>query len=244
MAGLPWFPFYPADFLLGTIEWDSTPHGMALRGAYIWLLCIQWDKGWVSQEAFFLAVRDFEESDTLLLKQKFTLKDGRYYNERLATEREKTLNFHEKQRKNGALGGRPVKNPVVSFGLSQINPTANPNKTQTKPNHNHNHSHNQNHKNKKKDKEQECPNTRVEFEYFYQAYPKKQKKEKAWESWQKIMENGAAVPITQILEAVELWKKVPQWTKDKGQFIPMPATWLNNRGWEDKIEELQGDKYV
>ena len=92
-------------------------------------------------------------------------------------------------------------------------------------------------KEKEKEKEQECPNTRVDFEYFYQAYPKKQKKEKAWESWQKIMGNGA-VPLHQILGAVERWKQVPQWTKEKGQFIPMPATWLNNRGWEDEIEEL------
>ena len=94
----------------------------------------------------------------------------------------------------------------------------------------------------KKNKEEEekklsCPKSRVEFETFYQAYPKKQKKEKAWESWQKI--NPSAFTFDMILQAINRWKRSPQWTKEKGQFIPMPATWLNNAGWNDEVEDLE-----
>ena len=41
--------------------------------------------------------------------------------------------------------------------------------------------------------------------------------------------------MEQILNAVEIQKQSDQWTKDGGQFIPLPATWLNNSRWEDDV---------
>ena len=37
------------------------------------------------------------------------------------------------------------------------------------------------------------------------------------------------------MSAIEAQKKSPQWTKDGGQFIPHPATWLNGKRWEDQV---------
>jgi hypothetical protein len=37
-----------------------------------------------------------------------------------------------------------------------------------------------------------------------------------------------------MVSSVKVWKNSQQWTKDNGQFIPMPATWLNGRRWEDE----------
>jgi hypothetical protein len=37
---------------------------------------------------------------------------------------------------------------------------------------------------------------------------------------------------------VKVWKNSQQWTKDGGQFIPMPATWLNGRRWEDETPKV------
>ena len=43
-----------------------------------------------------------------------------------------------------------------------------------------------------------------------------------------------------ILTKIEEFKKSDDWRKEKGKFIPHPASWLNGRRWEDegiKIED-------
>ena len=37
-----------------------------------------------------------------------------------------------------------------------------------------------------------------------------------------------------MLKAVEAQRKWPQWQKKGGDFIPMPATWLNQKRWQDE----------
>ena len=62
---------------------------------------------------------------------------------------------------------------------------------------------------------------------------------KAFESWMKIdLENGK---VEKILKAVERQSKLPQWIKDKGQFIPHPTTWLNQERWEDTITDARNE---
>ena len=39
-----------------------------------------------------------------------------------------------------------------------------------------------------------------------------------------------------MLDAIKCAKKTEEWQKEKGKYIPYPATWLNARGWEDEIE--------
>ena len=38
-----------------------------------------------------------------------------------------------------------------------------------------------------------------------------------------------------MLNAIETAKQSMQWNKDNGQYIPNPATWLNQKRWEDEI---------
>ena len=42
--------------------------------------------------------------------------------------------------------------------------------------------------------------------------------------------------VEAMLRALDWQKHLPEWTKDGGQFIPYPATWLNARRWEDEPE--------
>ncbi len=43
-----------------------------------------------------------------------------------------------------------------------------------------------------------------------------------------------APPLEAVLQALA-WQVVsPQWTRDDGQYIPLPTTWLNRGGWEDE----------
>lgn len=38
-----------------------------------------------------------------------------------------------------------------------------------------------------------------------------------------------------MLAALAQQKKSPQWVKDGGEFIPHPATWLNQGRWQDEV---------
>lgn len=71
------------------------------------------------------------------------------------------------------------------------------------------------------------------FEQFWVAYPKKQSKGDAERAWDKL--NPDERLAEQILQAVQRAKTSDQWTKEGGQFIPYPATWLRGKGWLDEV---------
>lgn len=45
------------------------------------------------------------------------------------------------------------------------------------------------------------------------------------------------VPLETLVTAVERQKCSDQWTQNNGQFIPHPATWLNQGRWDDELPE-------
>ena len=72
------------------------------------------------------------------------------------------------------------------------------------------------------------------FEIFWAAYPKKTSKPAATKAWAKLKPNEETVRT--MLAAIEEAKKTTDWQKDGGKYVPYPATWLNNRRWEDARE--------
>jgi hypothetical protein len=68
------------------------------------------------------------------------------------------------------------------------------------------------------------------FEKFWSAYPRKEGKQKAKAAFEKVN-----VPLDVLLNAIEQQKESAQWSKDNGQFIPHPTTWLNGKRWEDEV---------
>ena len=78
-----------------------------------------------------------------------------------------------------------------------------------------------------------------DFEIFWQAYPKKDAKKDALAAWQKVK-----APLETILEAIERKRGSEDWTKAKGQFIPLPATWLNGKRWEDQASDNKGISHI
>ncbi|MBD5111108.1 MAG: hypothetical protein HDT42_01030 [Ruminococcaceae bacterium] len=75
----------------------------------------------------------------------------------------------------------------------------------------------------------------VNFEKFWSSYPKKIAKQQALNAWNKI--NPDEELTAKILASLERQKKSVQWTKDNGQYIPYPVTWLNGKRWEDEPQE-------
>ena len=68
------------------------------------------------------------------------------------------------------------------------------------------------------------------FDRFWAAYPKKVGKGAAEKAFSKAPINGH---LADVLSALDRQKQSEQWRRDGGQFIPNPATWLNQRRWED-----------
>ena len=82
--------------------------------------------------------------------------------------------------------------------------------------------------------EDECPISPKPpkgFEEFWDAYPRKSGKGAAEKAYGRIKSHYALLP--KMLSALEVQKQSEQWTRDGGQYIPNPATWLNQRRWED-----------
>lgn len=88
----------------------------------------------------------------------------------------------------------------------------------------------------KKSKEKETPvngHLKNSFNRFWGMYPRKTSKQKAWESWIKLKPDEHL--LKQICDSVDAHKKTPDWQKENGTFIPYPATFLNQKRWEDEI---------
>lgn len=69
------------------------------------------------------------------------------------------------------------------------------------------------------------------FATFWQAYPRKDAKAGAQKAWRALKPDDALLGV--ILEALERAKTSEAWRKEGGQFIPLPATWIRGRRWED-----------
>lgn len=72
------------------------------------------------------------------------------------------------------------------------------------------------------------------FEKFWEKYPRKTSKPQALKAWQSLKPDNELLEV--ILSAIEKQKRSEQWTRDNGRYIPYPATWLNNKRWEDELK--------
>ena len=76
------------------------------------------------------------------------------------------------------------------------------------------------------------------FDLFWDIYPRKKSKVQAKRAWDKINpQNGTR---EKIMFSVMKHKLSADWLKEGGNFIPYPATFLNNQRWEDEITEPTG----
>ena len=72
----------------------------------------------------------------------------------------------------------------------------------------------------------------TDFNTFWDMYPNKVGKGKAYDSWKKNKP-----PLDKCLQALTWQKKSDQWVRENGKYIPNPATWLNQGRWDDEPKE-------
>ena len=161
---------------------------------------------------------------TNVLTDFFVLTDLGYFHSRIEKELEHYRVQFAKNRVNGLLGGRPRK------------PIDTPDKTQVVLDNNHLVTENNpsapltnNHKPITNIKPIRDKSLDDGFEEFWQAYPKKVGKDAATKSWLKTKAR-----IDDVLPALEWQKESDQWRRNDGQYIPNPATYLNQGRWQDE----------
>ena len=78
----------------------------------------------------------------------------------------------------------------------------------------------------------------IAFGVFWSAYPKKAGKGAAEKVWNKIKPDRQLIAL--MMDAIAKQSKSEQWQKSDGQFIPNPATWLNQGRWQDELKPANG----
>lgn len=142
MKTSPYVAFYPSDFLVGTMCMSAEE-----VGAYMRLLCFQWQQGGIPQQGDKLArITGLPARKLDLVLTKFTLhEDGLLKNSRMEIERVKVESFRDRQSENGRKGGRPKKsqegpaqtharipeNPRVISGFSHAEPAKSQSEAET-----------------------------------------------------------------------------------------------------------------
>jgi hypothetical protein len=80
------------------------------------------------------------------------------------------------------------------------------------------------------------------FDLFWKAYPKKKSKGDAEKAFRAINPNEQLLET--MISTIEQAKTSEQWTKDEGQYIPYPATWLRAKGWEDENSKINDERWA
>jgi hypothetical protein len=74
--------------------------------------------------------------------------------------------------------------------------------------------------------------SREMFSIFWKHYPRKLGKEAAVKAWIRLL--PSAELLTRIVAALDWQTQLEEWTKNNGQFILHPTTWINQRRWTDE----------
>ena len=73
----------------------------------------------------------------------------------------------------------------------------------------------------------------AEFIEFWSAYPKHVGKREALRAWKQT--KNERPPTADVVAKLNRLAVSDQWTRDGGQYVPNPATWLRRGGWDDEV---------
>lgn len=78
------------------------------------------------------------------------------------------------------------------------------------------------------------------FDQFWRLYPNRKARAKAEAAWLKL--NPSDELLQTLLAALVTQATSHEWTKDGGQYVPHPATWINQRRWEDEVNHASSQQ--
>jgi len=218
MSKMPFMRFFPADYLISTRSLTDTE-----KAVWMDLLCYMWLK---PENRGYLEMLP-DDLSRLVGRDRLTLEVTL---DALVQKQICELN----RLKNGLIfvGNRRMMREQKSLNLT-LNRVKNFNKRSINAPINAQLTHLLTHKKLEARRQITTTTTPEGFEEFWETYPKKQGKAMALKAWVKL--EATKELRLKILDAVKAQLSLPQWTKEGGQFIPLPASWLNGRRWEDEV---------
>lgn len=229
----PAFQFYARDFLS-----DVRVMAMSLEevGAYWKLVSICWLEEGLPSELPVLA-RLLHVTPAKFAKlwpaiePCFRLVSGTYQHPRLDREREKQDEYRRKQSEKGRKSAEARSN----HGSTTVQPEGNRTPTGTQPEGNSSSSSSSASASSTVKTFRRSASSSVVapgFLEFWLAYPKHRNRADAEKAWNALSPDAELQ--RQILAALAWQVTSPDWLKDNGQFVPLPASWLRARRWEDE----------
>ena len=229
---LPSMPFFVGDYLSSRKVRMMTP---AERGVYTHLLFQIWQDGPIQDdERTLVLLADCERSDfrkcwTAVSEMFVKGEDGLLRNDKLEDVRESALRLKQNRSKAGSKGGSKTqanpKQESTSIPDQTIPLHSTPDQTKKAP-----------------------PLPPVgdlyDFEAFWDAYPKGRRvgKQAALKSWKTIKPSSSLAK--RIIAAIETQASNGHFKGSRGEeFIPLPATWLNQGRWDDEIRHTEEDQH-
>ena len=215
---------FPGDYLRDTQHLTLAQHGifnLLLDTLYATEKPIQ------SREDAYRITRSFETQSVSdcnkIIDEFFTETRHGITNKRVEEEIERANIRAKVSRENGLQGGRPKTN-WVSLGLAK------PNLEKSSPDSRLQTPDNANSQSKpiaQKPGESEL----FGFKVFWDAYPKRVGKPAARRAWLSKVKDDSRYP--EVIAGLEQWKASEQWREI--QFVPYPATFLNQQRWQDQV---------
>jgi len=209
---LPYYQFEPAEHLAGDIQMCS----LAAQGLFENIKCIYWIKGCELTLKQLKGrfnepelIKELTENNILKIQDQEICIDFLDIQFNEITKRKKVLSDAGKK---GWL--KKKKQATLKPPLSEVKAPL-----------------------KQLDKIREDNNSiyTADFIEFWTKYPKKTGKGAAFSSWKKLSKTEK----DKISDALDWQILSDQWTKDNGQFIPNPQTYLNQKRWDDEPQKAR-----
>ena len=90
-------------------------------------------------------------------------------------------------------------------------------------------------KKSRKDRRNELPVRPQDFErWYHKLYPRHEARQDAVCAWNDADEDGVLPDMAVLEEALEWQIPANNWTPGRKQYIPLPATYINARRWQDE----------
>jgi uncharacterized protein YdaU (DUF1376 family) len=225
MARDPAFLFYPGDWLGGTMTF-SRSH----KGAYMDCLMAQFNSGHLSDDDVkFILGQDYDLMWESKLKAKFRIDaEGKFFNQKLEDEILKRRRFVKSRHDNLNTDRKDDTHMDNHISNHMQGHMENENENENE-NTNTNHALNTNTNTRKTLLQKETtPLINIPFSDFWNLYDHKVGgRDKTEKKWNRLKAQ----------ERVAIMAHVPDFVRSKPdkQFRPHPATYLNQRRWEDEI---------
>lgn len=230
MGKPPAFQLYASDFYMDTSGWTATQIGIYFR-----LLMFEWVNGSIPNGIQGLArIAQIDPGNFLKCYRPtvegkfFPNGNGELVNRRLEEVRENQRKYRESQSEKGKASAEKRWGDRVTGVITTVT-------ERLQPKDNSSSSSSSSSLNPKSIYSDS-------FSSFWNKYPKKEGKSEATKIFEKIEPDEFLLKV--MLAKITQFKRTPQWMQDGGRFIPKPATWLNERRWEDEITtQIEDNEY-